>query len=131
MRKPEICLDPAELLFRRLRKDDVGSKKVKPGSLRLQISVNREKFDPNGTKTPEPPPSPRNGYASITIEKARSAAHDGIRSAVADEPIDGNEAHALIVLYCEHPPGYSKEVESSAEMRRILASRMEIKVEPK
>jgi hypothetical protein len=83
---------------------------LKPGSLRIQISVNRgSKLERGCAEVPSADPK-RSGCAAISVGEARACASGGVRVDCIDDPARDSPAHALIALSTERGPSdYSPE----------------------
>jgi hypothetical protein len=112
-RQPFICFDPSEKLFRRIGKSDLKAGALKRGSLRLQISVLRERFVTEGDAANSD--QQRDGVATTSVGEIRAVEQPSIQAYCVDEPLrpptgtpspsPAHDGHALVVLHTLAAPG--------------------------
>ena len=126
-RKHDVSFSASEKLWRRIELDEVVKKdnKVKPSSLRLQVSVVRERYgNKDGVCDAR-----RNGIAEIGAKDAADISCGAVKLICVDDPSQADDGHALIA-FVSHPGDEVSPNELEAT-RKMLATKLNIVLAPK
>jgi len=124
-RTPDIEFACDERLWRRVGAKEVVADRVRSNSLRLQISVVREKYG----DIKNVPLEERNGVAEIDAQTACNiGTARNVRAVCVDEPSLREPGHALIALVAA--PGLEVSQNDNNDARAALARHMKIRVKP-
>lgn len=124
-RPVNIIFDPTERLFRRVGLGDLDrDKRIRPGCLRLQLSMCREGYA--GEEVVATPEGDRNGYAAIEVAKARFTLPDGVSVEPIDEPLAENASHSLIAFFTRKDVSWAEHQEMTKSARMELTKRFSL-----
>jgi hypothetical protein len=126
-RKHDVAFGRNERLWRRVGKGDLlASGKVRPGSLRLQISVVRERHG----KREDAPTADRPGVAECVASAVVISGEQfhAVEAVCVDDPLDDTPGHALIAVIA--PPGEAVSDADVSALRQQLALQLHVVVPP-
>ncbi|HXX65572.1 MAG TPA: hypothetical protein VEK07_00205 [Polyangiaceae bacterium] len=124
-RPPDLAFGTNEKLWRRVGKKDVKHPHVKGNSLRLQVSVTREKHG----KREAVPNADKPGVAEALAQSVVEIEKDAIAVVCVDDPTDENPGHALIAMVVD--PGDETSQECINAAREALALKFQVVVDPR
>lgn len=125
-RQVDLAFGAEEKLWRRIEQRNVAKRdrSIKPNSLRLQISVVREKHANRESVCHDK----FNGIAETTAGEVASLFEGPITVVCIDEPTKDNDGHALIAMVLA--PGDSLSDDQETDLRIRLAKSMKVVVDP-
>lgn len=117
-RKAEPWLSPAEILVRRVRKQDVTGGRVKHSSLRLQVSVRRLSM--------LVPFEEGAGHAEVSVAdvSALRCQDSTLRLVCLDEPVKDDDSHALIAFVTDCAEHDRLTPERKEELTKVMQARL-------
>lgn len=127
-RKVDITFGDTEKVWRSVDAKGLDSKgNIKPNQLRLQISVARER---HGTRelALNPTRPEKNGIVEAEALTLMNAGVGDVHVACIDEPLESNEAHALVAFHVR--PGVIPSEQEIATVRAAVAAAMRVVVPP-
>ena len=124
-RLPDLTFDTNERIWRRVGKSDLrGGGAVKGNSLRLQISVIRERYGARESV----PEGKRNGVAETEASDMTGICKDAIRVVCVDDPTETEPGHALVALVVS--PGDLASQDCINAAREMIAGKFRLVVVP-
>jgi hypothetical protein len=118
MRPNDFGFTASEKLWRRVSAESVVGNRVKPNTLRLQMSVSREKY----AAGPTPGAAPFTRVAEILVRDAYGITVNEAVVVCMDLPTHNDDSHSTIAIVTA--PDATVPREDFWEVRRLLASRM-------